>query len=99
MLSAKKYPFSYQFFPLLVFLLVSACGTLRYQTREITPMNSKDVITPCTQQFYPQTILKHTVTQATADSLYFLSGVHLYALNAGNGALHCVCSLTMPNQT
>lgn len=90
MLSAKKYPFSYQFFPLLmlVFLLVSACGTLRYQTREITPMNSKDVITPCTQQFYPQTILKHTVTQATADSLYFLSGVHLYALNAGNGALH-----------
>ena len=28
------------------------------------------------------------MTQATADNLYFLSGVHLYSLNAGNGTLH-----------
>ncbi len=50
-------------------------------------MNGKDVIKPCAQHFHPQTILKHTVTQAMAQRLYFLSGVHLYALNAGNGAL------------
>ena len=46
-----------------------------------------DVIKPCAAEFYPQTTLKHAVVQATADRLYFLSGVHLYALNAGTGAL------------
>src|SRR5258706_4715246 len=84
---AKKYPFYFQVFPLLIFLFVSACGTLPNQTAGTTPMNRKDVIKPCAQQFHPQTILKHTVTQAMAQRLYFLSGVHLYALNAGNGAL------------
>jgi outer membrane protein assembly factor BamB len=88
MLSAKKYPFYFQVFPLLIFLFVSACGTLPNQTAGTTPMDRKDVIKPCAQQFHPQTILKHTVTQAMAQRLYFLSGVHLYALNAGNGALH-----------
>jgi len=84
---AKKYPFYFQVFPLLIFLFVSACGTLPNQTGGTTQMNRKDVIKPCTQQFHPQTTLKHTVTQAVAQRLYFLSGVHLYALNAGNGAL------------
>lgn len=89
MLSAKKYPFYFQVFPLLIFLFVSACGTLSKQTGGTTQLNlnRKDVIKPCTQQFHPQTTLKHTVTQAVAQRLYFLSGVHLYALNAGNGAL------------
>jgi outer membrane protein assembly factor BamB len=87
MLSAKKYPFYFQVFPLLVFLFVSACGKLPNQTGGTTPVNRKDVIKPCAQQFHPQTSLKHTVTQAMSQRLYFLSGVHLYALNAGNGAL------------
>src|SRR5260221_930233 len=89
MLSAKKYLCYFQVFPLLIFLFVSACGTLPKQTGGSTPLNlnRKDVIKPCTQQFHPQTTLKHTVTQAMAQRLYFLSGVHLYALNAGNGAL------------
>src|SRR5260221_7103136 len=89
MLSAKKYLCYFQVFPLLIFLFVSACGTLPKQTGGSTPLNlnRKDVIKPCTQQFHPQTTLKHTVTQAMAQRLYFLRGVHLYALNAGNGAL------------
>ena len=88
MLSTKKYPFSYQIFPLLMLLFVSACGTQPYQTGGTTQMNGKDVIKPCSQQFHPQTSLKHTVTQAMGQRLYFLSGVHLYALNAGNGTLY-----------
>ncbi len=50
-------------------------------------VNRKDVIKPCSQQFHPKTTLQHTVSQATAERLYFVSGVHLYALNAGTGAL------------
>src|SRR5258708_2585362 len=87
MLSTKKYPFYFQVFLLLVFLFVSACTPHPDQTGETTPVNRKDVIKPCARQFRPQTILKHTVTQAMTQRLYFLSGVHLYALNAGNGAL------------
>src|SRR5258708_13395566 len=89
MLSAKKYLCYFQVFPLLIFLFVSACGTLPKQTGGSTPLNlnRKDVINPFAPQFHPQTTLKHTVTQAMAQRLYFLSGVHLYALNAGNGAL------------
>jgi len=50
-------------------------------------MSSPNVIRPCTPQFHPQTTVKRIVTSATADSVYFLSGVHLYAMNAGTGAL------------
>ncbi len=84
---AKKYAFSFQVFLVLTFLSVSACGTLPQQTGGATQMNKKDIIKPCARQFHPQTTLKHTVTQAMTQHLYFLSGVHLYALNAGNGAL------------
>jgi outer membrane protein assembly factor BamB len=50
-------------------------------------MNSPNVIRPCTPQFQPQTTVNRIVTGATADNVYFLSGVHLYAMNAGTGAL------------
>jgi outer membrane protein assembly factor BamB len=45
------------------------------------------IVQPCARQFYPQTTVHQVVTQVTADNLYFVSGVHLYAVNAGNGAL------------
>ena len=54
-------------------------------------MSSINVICPCTPQFHPQTSVKQVVTQATGDTLYFLSGVHVYAVNAADGALQwCV---------
>ncbi len=46
MLSAKKYPFYFQVFPLLIFLFVSACGTLPHPTGGTTPVNRKDIIKP-----------------------------------------------------
>lgn len=50
-------------------------------------MSSVNVIRPCTAQFHPQTTVKRVATGAKADTLYFLSGVHLYAVNAGDGIL------------
>ena len=50
-------------------------------------MSSPNVIRLCTPEFHPQTTVNQVVTQATAERLYFLSGVHLYAVNAGDGAL------------
>ncbi len=94
MRSTKKYPCYFQVFPLLIFLCVSACGTPANQKGGTTQVNRKDVMKPCAQQFHPQTILKHTVTQVMAQQLYFLSGVHLYALNAGNGTLHWCLLIT-----
>jgi outer membrane protein assembly factor BamB len=46
------------------------------------------IVQPCARQFYPKTTVHQVVTQATADNVYFVSGIHLYAVNAGNGALH-----------
>jgi outer membrane protein assembly factor BamB len=50
-------------------------------------VSSTNVIRPCTPHFQPQTSVNRIVTDATADHIYFLSGVHLYAMNAGTGAL------------
>ena len=85
---ANRYPSSARLLPLLMMLVVlsvSACG-FPPQTG-VTTVSSFNVIKPCARQFYPQTTVRHAVTQATADSVYFVSGVHLYALNAGDGAL------------
>ena len=50
-------------------------------------MIKKDVIKPCSQEFHPQTNLHKSIPQASTTRLYFVSGVHLYALNASNGSL------------
>lgn len=85
MTCVKKSSFSFRLLPLVICLFVSACGTQYYQGSGPTQMNSRDVIKPCAQQFHPQTSLKHVATQVQGQHLYFLSGVHLYALNAENG--------------
>ncbi|GCE21625.1 outer membrane protein assembly factor BamB family protein [Dictyobacter kobayashii] len=47
----------------------------------------KDIVEPCAPQFYPQITLKQVASQVVEHTLYFASGVYLYALNAGTGAL------------
>ncbi|GCE28986.1 hypothetical protein KDA_44700 [Dictyobacter alpinus] len=46
-----------------------------------------EIIEPAEEQFYPRITLRRAVTKAGEHSIYFASGVHLYALNAGDGAL------------
>ena len=87
MLSSIRYPSYVRFVPLLTLMLVSACGLLPEQPGSAT-LSKMNVVKPCARQFYPQMTVKREVTQATADSIYLVSGVHLYALNAGTGALH-----------
>lgn len=94
--SIKKYLISFRLFPILICLFVSACGAQNYQGGGSTQMNGKDVIKPCAQQFHPQTSLKHVATQVKGQHLYFLSGVHLYALNADNGSLQWCLLISNP---
>lgn len=96
MLAIHKYPFSFRLFPLLICLFISACGAQNYQGGGPTQTNGKDVIKPCSQQFHPQTSLKHAATQVKGQHLYFLSGVHLYALNADNGSLQWCLLISNP---
>jgi outer membrane protein assembly factor BamB len=69
---------------LLIAGLVAACGESNAQAPTSQP--STDVVGPCSQQFLP-TITTMTFPHTSSQSIYFISGVHLYALNAGNGAL------------
>ncbi len=81
-----RFSLAIRLFPLLVGVLVSACGFPPQRTGGATA-SMTNVIQPCARSFYPATTLNHPATQASTESIYFLSGVHLYALNGGNGAL------------
>jgi len=78
----------------LVFLLTGSLftgcqiGTTEQATASSTP---QDIVRPCSKPFFPVTQVMMLPQQPSSDSVYFLSGVHIYALNAGTGALRwCV---------
>ena len=73
------------FLPLLLLLanLLVACGT---NTTQVSQQPMGDSVGPCGSQFLPALTTIHP-SAASAQSVYFISGVHLYSLNAGNGAL------------
>ena len=86
MVRANRYASPVRLWLLLSVVLVSGCALVPGQTGVATS-SIANVVKPCDRQFYPQTTVSRVVTQAAADSLYFVSGVHLFAVNAGNGAL------------
>ncbi len=69
---------------ILVSTLVTGCGTTSQQSTGSQP--SGIVIGHCSAQFKPVT--QHlTSVRSSSQSIYFISGIHLYALNAGDGRL------------
>ena len=74
------------FLPLCLLLtsLLAACGTTTYVFDQ-QPVG--DSVGACGASFQP-VLTTMRPSSASAQSVYFISGVHLYALNAGNGTLH-----------
>ena len=66
---------------ILVSSLVTGCGTTSQQS---PPSNSS--VGHCSAQFQP-VIQRLTSVRPSSQSIYFISGIHLYALNAGDGTL------------
>src|SRR5712691_4504363 len=77
------------FVSLLAASLLSACWGIPPITNPT--YQRRDVVERCSAQFSP-TIESHGTTSVSSDKLvYFTSGVHLYALDAGNGEMRwCV---------
>lgn len=75
------------FFLLLFFLLTSLLAACGNNTAQFSQQPAGDSVGACGAQFTPDFTMLHPSTGST-QSIYFISGVHLYALNAGNGALH-----------
>lgn len=75
------------FILLLLASALTACGT---NTTQFTGWPKGDNVGPCSDRFLPVLTSLHP-SASSAENVYFLSGIHLYALNAGNGALRwCV---------
>lgn len=74
------------FLPLFFLLasLLAACGT---NTSVFNQQPVGDGVGACSTPFQP-VLTTMRPSSASAQSVYFISGVHLYALNAGNGTLH-----------
>src|SRR5947209_4752380 len=74
---------------LLIANILAACGTGSYQYNG-TSQAPGDAVRRCNGQYLPATTVM-TSTQSSAQTIFFVSGVHLYALNAGNGTMRwCV---------
>ena len=75
------------FFLLLLLLAnaFAACGTNTNNT-QVSQQSRGDSVGPCSTQYLPTLTTLHALA-SSAQSVYFVSGVHLYALNAGNGVL------------
>ncbi len=67
---------------LLIASFLAACGTLP------PPYTGprRILMGPCSRQSWPVT-KRLTAAPSSSQSVYFISGIHLYALNAGNGTL------------
>ena len=76
---------------ILVSSLVTGCGTTSQQS---PPSNSS--VGHCSAQFQP-VIQRLTSVRPSSQSIYFISGIHLYALNAGDGTLRWCMSAAYTN--
>ncbi len=72
---------------ILVIGVLAACGT-NPQQNESSRTNhlSGIIVESCHKQFWPTTEQK-VFMQPSSQSVYFISGIHLYALNAGTGMM------------
>ena len=62
--------------------LLAACGTLPQPSTG----PQRILVGPCSQQSWPVT-KRLTAVPSSSQSVYFIGGIHLYALDAGNGTL------------
>lgn len=83
---------------LLAFSLLAACGTTDQAPAGFTDQGNGVVVGKCSQQFWPTTKLTAT-TPLSSRSVYFISGVHLYAVNAGNGSMRWCMSATVQSDS
>ncbi|HLZ63568.1 MAG TPA: PQQ-binding-like beta-propeller repeat protein [Ktedonosporobacter sp.] len=78
---------------MLATILLGACGSSPQQYNQPTGI----ITGRCSQQFAPVIKAKSTA-QPSSRSVYFVSGVHLYALDAGNGTMRW-CMYAMHDNT
>ena len=79
---------------LLVISLLAACGTTTPPSTGSYSSSAGTVVGKCSEQFWPVTKLTATAP-LSSQSVYFVSGVHLYAINASNGAMRWCIAATV----
>lgn len=71
---------------LLMTSTLAACTNFP-QSGDMGPYRQGDSVGSCKAESFPR-LTTRTALASSTQSIYFVSGVHLYALNAGNGAIH-----------
>ena len=70
---------------MVISISLTACQAAANPSVAYTPRKG-DIVQPCGQQFFP-VVTNVGSHQTSTQSVYFTSGVHLYALDANNGKM------------
>ena len=79
---------------MILVIVLAACQSGNNQIGTSQPLGDK--VEKCSDPYLP-VITTETSPKPSAQIIYFISGVHLYALNAGNGALRWCVSASNAN--